>query len=726
MKIIIAFTILLVAISAVAQRSKARNKRSPLKELTLKDAVLGQKGFLAPKDPFKKVHWNNFNDNYYYPEGDSAEQVLRVGSVKLNEISGDVSLVDLNNALSQNDVETLKKLPEINWISKNEFIFKSKAFTLKYNLSKKKITKLFACDTAAENGVLSPSKQAFAYTVDNNVYVTSASGTKQITRSKNKKIVNGASVHRFEFGISKGIFWSPKSKRVGFYRKDESMVTEYPLVDISTKPASVKTIVYPMAGNASHQVTFGIYDLKSDKTIWLNTGGDPEHYLTNIAWSPDEKSIFIAELNRDQNYLRFNQYDAATGNLIKTLFEEKDDEFIQPLKPMVFVKNKSDEFLWISDRDGYKQIFHYNIDGKLIKKITEVNWVVKEIVGFDNSGSNVIFLGTGPDGTETNIYKANMSSGKITQINKLNGTHSVKLNNDGSLLIDSYSSVSIPKQSEIIDLSGNVLKLLNISEYPLKGYQVCRTELFTLKSENNLDLYCRMIKPHDFDENKKYPVLVYVYGGPGVQLITNSWLADARLWMHYMANKGYIIFTMDNRGSSNRGQEFEQATFRDLGTIEITDQLVGVDYLKTLKYVNKDKMAVHGWSYGGFMTTSLMLRSPGTFKVGVAGGPVIDWKYYEIMYTERYMDTPQTNPKGYANASLLEKVKNLEGSLMLIHGAVDDVVVWQHSLDFVKKCVDNEVQLDYFVYPGHPHNVRGKDRVHLMQKILDYIDAKLK
>ena len=232
--------------------------------------------------------------------------------------------------------------------------------------------------------------------------------------------------------------------------------------------------------------------------------------------------------------------------------------------------------------------------------------------------------------------------------------------------------------------------------------------------------------PTDFDKTKKYPVIVYLYNGPHLQLVTNNFPASGNLWYEYMAQRGYIVFTMDGRGSSNRGTQFEQAVFRNLGETEMKDQLKGVEYLKSLPFVNAEKMGIHGWSFGGFMTTSFMLKYPEVFKAGVAGGPVIDWTLYEIMYTERYMDTPKENPEGYAKANLLDKVQNLKGKLLMIHGAQDDVVVWQHSVKFLKSAVDKGVQLDYFVYSGHPHNVSGKDRVHLMQKVTDYFDLYLK
>ncbi len=281
--------------------------------------------------------------------------------------------------------------------------------------------------------------------------------------------------------------------------------------------------------------------------------------------------------------------------------------------------------------------------------------------------------------------------------------------------------MDIPSVTQIIDNNGKTITGLNKSSNPLLDYKISRPKIFTLKTGNDIDLYCRIILPTDFDSTKSYPVIVYVYGGPHAQLVTNRWyLGRYDFWFQYMAQNGYIVFTIDNRGSDNRGLEFEQSTFRHLGTKEIEDQLVGINYLKSLSYVDSNRIGVFGWSYGGFMTTSLMLRTNDTYKVGVGGGAVIDWKYYEIMYTERYMDTPETNPEGYEEASLLNYVDNLNGKLLLVHGTSDPVVVWEHTLEFAKKTAHMNKPLDYFPYVGHGHGVRGKDAIHLYNKISNY------
>jgi dipeptidyl-peptidase-4 len=294
------------------------------------------------------------------------------------------------------------------------------------------------------------------------------------------------------------------------------------------------------------------------------------------------------------------------------------------------------------------------------------------------------------------------------------------MNKAGDCVVDNFSSAQIPREYNIIQTkTGKVMSLFK-AENPIKDYQTGSWRLFSIKNSEGTDLYCRLFKPVNFDSTKKYPVLVYLYNGPHSQMVTNTWMAGGELWYQYMAQKGFIVFTLDGRGTSYRGKAFEQAIHRRLGTVEMEDQLKGVEYLKSLSYVDPARIGVHGWSYGGFMTTSLMTRNPGVFKVGVCGGPVIDWSYYEIMYGERYMDTPQENKEGYDNNNLLNYVDKLKGKLLMIHGAQDNVVVWQHSILYQKKAVDKGVQLDYYVYPGHEHNVLGKDRAHLMEKVTNY------
>ncbi|HWV69615.1 S9 family peptidase [Chitinophaga sp.] len=581
----------------------------------------------------------------------------------------------------------------------------------------------------AENVTVNRQSGQIAWTEKNNLFIRTAEGNVQaVTNDADINIVNGKSVHREEFGIDKGIFFSPKGDQLAFYRMDQRMVNDYPVIDWSVTPARNTNIKYPMAGGTSHEVTLGIYQPSTQKTIFLKTGKPADHYLTCVTWAPDQQSVYIALLNREQNHLWLNQYSAVTGELVKTLFEETDPKYVHPTHPLTFVPGTPDQFIWWSEKSGYNHLYLYNTKGQQLREITTGNWVVNELSGFNTKKNEIIFTASKESPMEKHLYKTNYTqkTSHLTRLDKAAGWHDAQASEDGSYVLDAYSSGTTPYVAGVAATNGKFEQNIITAADPLKDFQRPQIRQVTLKADDGTPLYGKLILPVNFDSTKTYPVIVYLYNGPNVQLIRNTYPYSGNLWYEYMAQHGYVIFTMDGRGSDNRGKAFEQATFRQLGTVEMNDQLQGVAYLKSLPYINQQKMGVHGWSFGGFMTTSLMLRHPGVFQAAVAGGPVIDWSMYEIMYTERYMDTPQENPEGYAGANLLTQTKNLQGKLMLIHGTNDDVVVWQHSLKFLKACVDNEVQVDYFVYPGHLHNVLGKDRVHLMQKITDYFDENLK
>ncbi len=695
--------------------STAQNKL-----FTLEEAVLKQRA-LAPKS-LTQLSWIPNSTNYVYVENG----VLTITNAATEKVIGKVALVDINKELAKlKSVDTLPNFFGIDWDNSNVLIAKTNNQQFYYDLTANKIieqrSNLFT--DATENTDEEPTQKSKAYTLKNNLFVQANSKITQVTKDENENIVNGKSVHREEFGIFKGTFWSPKGTFLAFYRMDQTMVKDYPIVNFAANPAENVNIKYPMAGGTSHEVTVGVYDVKKDKTIFLETGSPKDQYLTNVAWSKDETKVYIAILNRDQNRMMLNSYNASTGKFIQTLFEEKGEKYVQPLHPLEFINDN--HFIWQSERDGHNHIYLYDISGKLIKQVTKGNWEVLAVNGFDAKGQQIYFSASTESPINKDVYKVDLKSGKVARITSGEGTHNVVFNYNKEYLIDYFSSTTVPREIAIVNTVKPAKKIIFKAENPLKEYKTGKLNVFTIKTENNIDLFCRMVKPVDFDSTKKYPVIVYLYNGPGVRLIYNTWQAGGDLWYQYMAQKGFIVFTVDGRGSEDRGVAFEQATFKQLGNIEMVDQLKGVEYLKSLPYVDANRMGVHGWSYGGFMTTSLMTRHPGVFKVGVAGGPVIDWSYYEIMYTERFMDTPQTNKKGYDESNLLNYADKLKGKLLMIHGTNDDVVVWQHSLMFIKKCVDKNVPIDYFAYPGHLHNVTGKDRLHLMTKITDYFITNL-
>ncbi|BDC98434.1 S9 family peptidase [Persicobacter psychrovividus] len=702
--------LLLIAGSVFAQK----------KTLDLKTSIVGAYSELYP----------NYTHQLQWVKGGNDYSFTKENTLYTQGKKGEKAVITLEELQASNsDLSGLKRLPLLQWYNPKTLSFSVGNAYYKLSLENKKAEKWAELPPEAANIEVAPTHDAIAYTLENNLYVLKNGQSVAVTTEKDKAIVSGQVPSRNEFGIEHGAYWSKDGQQLAFYKKDESKVTMYPLVDITTMPAKEMPIRYPMAGQGSEYVQLGVYHLNTQKTVFAQVTGPRDQYITNVTFGPENKFIYCGILDRPQNHVTINRYSLTDGALDKTLFDEKDEKYGQWHHPLYFVPNHPNEFLWVSERDGFEHLYRYNTSGKLLNQVTEGDWMITDFVGFDKSGRKAIVVGTDNFGMDREVYVSDIRKAGQKKITKHSGVYSVKYNKHNQELIATFSSNTekVTRQESIISLSGKTTQEILKSDNPMDAYQVSKPELFQITAaDGQTPLNCRIIKPSNFDPNKKYPVLVYTYNGPGVQLITNRYNAAASTWMYVAAERGYIVFTVDGRGSHNRGKAFKQATWKHLGKAEVADQLKGVEWLKEQPYVNADKMAIHGWSFGGFMTTSLMLKAPGVFKVGVAGGPVMDWKYYEVMYTERYMQTPQTNPEGYAEASLLDKTQNLKDPLLVVIGSVDPVVVPQHSMQFLKNCVDNDVKVDFFSYPMHEHNVRGKNRVHLYQKVLDYIDDHLK
>lgn len=633
------------------------------------------------------------------------------------------------------DEFTLRTFPfAIEWKTSNTFeteiAGKKNNYKVTYDVVTKQITSAISYSNEGVQAKFA-SNNNVAWLLDNNIKITTPSGKViDVTNDENKAIVNGSDyVHRQEFGIDRGMWWNEKGTQLAFYRKDESMVANYPLTNWNEREATNKDIKYPMSGMTSENVTLVIYDVSSGKKITIQTGEPKEQYLTMVSWEPTGKHIFIGILNREQNHLKFNKYDVTTGAFVKTLFEEKASTWVEPQHPLTFVPNNPSQFIYQTDFFGFNQMYLYNTEGKLLKNLGFKDVVVKEVLGFDASNTKINYIGTTNNGLDRQLFQVDLKSGKTIQLTTISGTHAASISSDGTKILDQYSNLTTPNEISILNIKNKMANTTLVkAENPFTGkIDLPKIEFVTLTSpDGKTPLNGRLIYPANFDATKKYPVMVYVYGGSHAQLVNNRWLGGAGYFDIYMAQKGYVVFTLDNRGSDSRGKKFCEVTHRNLGVNEMADQMKGIEFLKSKSFVDADKIGVFGWSFGGFMTTSLMTNHADVFKVGVAGGPVIDWKYYEIMYGERYMDMPQENPEGYEKTSLLNKAKDLKGRLLVIHGAQDPVVVQQHSMNFIEACIKAGKQVDYFLYPNHEHNVSGKDRIHMYAKIADYFDVHLK
>ena len=704
---------LLLAMAVLMTTMVSSAQESP-RLLTIEDVVLNRE--LSPKS--FPVRWVGESDSYATVEGTT----LRATDAKTGKVRDIITLEQLNSLLETN----FKSFPAYAFDDAASLVVGAHGMRNIIDLKEQTVVAKYRVPQGA-NLTRQPGKGGkYAYTRENNLYCWDGEKEVAITSYEDKNIVCGQSVSRNEFGIGGGIFFSPDGGKIAFYRKDESAVTDFPLLDITTRTGTLKNIKYPMNGMASEVVSLGVYDIAKQTIIYLEvTDFDKERYLTNITWSPDSERIYIQVLDRPQKNVHLNSYDAATGKMLKHILSEHNDRWVEPQHPLVFLEGDATKFIYSTDnRDGYWNLYLCDDQG-VIKRLTQTDASVGYVA---QDAKSVYYTSAEVFPVENHLFKVDLKSGKQTRLTQTEGWHDVQLSKSGRYFLDTYSSLNVPRVVEVGRTDGKPARELFRADDPTVGYNYVPIELGTVKSaDGKYDNYYRLMKPLGFDPKKKYPVIMYVYGGPHSQMVKNNYQASLRRWEMYMAQRGYVVFAMDNRGTSNRGAEFEKAIHRQCGQVEMADQMEGMKWLMSHDWVDKERIGVHGWSYGGFMTISLITNYPDIFKVAVAGGPVIDWKWYEVMYGERYMDNVHNNPEGFAKTSLIAKAKDLKGQLLICQGAIDPVVVWEHSLSFVRECVKNNIYtVDYYPYPCHEHNVMGKDAVHLYNKISKYFEDYLK
>ncbi len=568
---------------------------------------------------------------------------------------------------------------------------------------------------------IAPGDRRVAYVKDHDLTVVGQDGkARRVTFDGSQDIVYGGAAHRAEFGISKGLFWSADGRYLAFYREDQRPIDVYPYQDPIATPPRPRHGRYPMAGRADSIVTVGVYDAEDEEVEWLEHDDALDLYWTNLTFTPDGKELYVALVTRGQDRLELARFATSNGKKLSTVLTENDKEWVEPEHGPWFLPEG--KFLWWSPRDGHRHLYLCNQDGSEWLQVTKGAFDVQELLAVDATKGRLWFAASGEDPRQRHLFEAKLDGAEVRQLTRERGTHQASLSPDAAFMFVSWSNLETPPQPRFVDVAAGTVEPLPAPTMPLCDYELPHSRMFQVKADDETVLYGHALVPRDLADGQRVPALLYVYGGPHLQQVTDSWLGSASPWLHALANHGYVVCRLDNRGTPNRGIAFEQAVHRRLGTLEVQDQLRAVDWLAQQPFVDATRVGVHGWSYGGYMTLRLLGLAPEKFRCGISGAPVTEWAMYETGYTERYMDTPGENTDGYAQSSCLPLAEKLDARLLLVHGTDDRTVMWSHSLQFADRCIDAGKLIDTMSYPNQTHRLVGKDRVHFQRLLKDHLD----
>jgi dipeptidyl-peptidase-4 len=557
----------------------------------------------------------------------------------------------------------------------------------------------------------SPDGKMVSFIRNNNIYVVDIETQREraLTSDGGPRILNGILdwVYQEELygrGRFKGHWWSPDSTRIAYLRLDESPVMDFTVVDHIPRLQEVEITPYPKAGDPNPKVRLGVVAASGGDTRWVDTFKyeQSEPLVVRVGWTPDGKKVVYQIQNREQTWLDLNLADPTTGKT-ETLLNEKSSSWVEVNEEPRWLKDGS--FLWLSERNGWMHIYHYGADGKLIRQVTDGKWEARSLLGVDEAKGLVYFSGTQHSPIALNVYRVKLDGTGLTRLTETAGNHSANFSPNSALYISTWSDVNTPSQVRLYNADGSLVRVVEENRVDtLKQYKLGKVEFLQVKTRDGFTMEAMMIKPPDFDPNKKYPVFQYAYGGPHAQMVRNAWGGANYMWYQMLAQKGYIVWICDNRTASGKGAESTWQVYRNFGELELRDIEDGLAWLKSQPYVDGSRIGISGWSYGGFMVTYALTHSK-SFRVGIAGGSVTDWRLYDTIYTERYMGTPQNNPEGYKKSSPIHMAKNLSGKLLLIHGMIDDNVHMQNTIQFAYELQRAGKQFDLMLYPRSRHGV---------------------
>jgi len=610
------------------------------------------------------------------------------------------------------------------------FQYRNEIFT--FNRKNGEVLRRTQNKESEDNPTFSPDSKKIAFTRKNDLCVLDLDSKTEtrLTTTGSDSLFNGVldwvyEEELFSRGDDRAFWWSPDSKKIAFYQFDERPVPTFPIVDFIPAHNTTETQFYPIPGDPTPIVRVGVIDLPTGETTWMKADATDDSYIARVYWLRESAHLAIEKLNRDQDHLTLFFADARTGEA-REILTETSDAWLDVTDSQHYYET-ADRFVWSSDRDGFLHLYLYGNDGSLIRRLTEGDWEVSALNAVDEKGGVVYFTGLEKSILERHLYRVSEKDGKIERLTEREGTHTVTFSPDCKYYYDRFSSTTMPRLITVHAASGQPLFTIDKPEISeLEGYALPRLEFLTVTSKEGVTFHCSMIRPPDFDPSRKYPVIVYTYGFPNAQVVQNAWGRSTYLWHAAMAERGFIVFSLDGRGSSGRGKEWASVDHKTIGLTALDDQVAGVDYLKTLPYVDGARIGIWGWSGGGTMTALAMLKTPGVFKAGAAVAPVTDWRFYDLIYTERYMKSPKDNEKGYREASPSSFAASLEGAFLLVHGTADDNVHMQNSLYLAKELIKAGKDFDLMIYPGGGHGIGGdRERMHLYEKLTRFFDEKL-
>jgi len=591
------------------------------------------------------------------------------------------------------------------------------------NVNTKQISALANNNPHLRNVKLSPDGKYVGFVRDHNIFVVDLSTGKEkaITNNGTDNILNGEFdwVYEEEFGLADAWRWSPDSKKIAYWQFDQTRVKEFNLIDEMYPYNKVFDLKYPKVGEQNAIVKIGVAEIETGNTTWMDIGKNEDIYIPRIFWTNSSSTLSLLRLNRHQNYLEIIMANSSSGKS-KVIITDKDSAWIDIID-LIFLKSK-DQIILTSEKSGYRHAYLYDYSGKLIKQLTSGEWEISELACVVEEKNVLFFYGKKDSPIEENIYYVNLNGKDLKRISKNNGWHSAIFSPDKKFYVDYYSNAVTPTTTILNNSDGTEVRVLNSGKIlALDNHNMVYPSFVKYRTTDGTELNGYFIKPYNFNPKKKYPVLVYGYGGPGSQMVVDRWGGERTFWHQYMTEQGYIIFCTDNRGTGGRGKAFKNLSYLDLSKWSVRDQTEGAKYLATLPYVDKNRIGFWGWSGGGYLTIAMLTREADYFKTGVAVAPVSDFKLYDAIWTERYMGLTNENIDGYKNANLNNTANGLKGKLLIIHGSGDDNVHYQNTLQFINKCIEINKQVDMFIYPNRAHSISGGNtRLHLFTKITDY------